>query len=677
MAYQTPQNSTGAGGVTLGARIDIFPSMPLPELDTPGGKAYAARYKSEASSDLYAIICQSALPPRIDAITGLRSLDNPSLVRFIDSGVVTWADNARAYAFVYQRPLAPQMINNLDETRTPLSEDAIHHHFITPMIGALNALMVSGVAHNAIRPNNIFWRIGNAAPPQIGECLSTPAGMGQPVAVEPIERAMALPLGRGTGSHADDCYAFGVVLAFLVLGRNPFQGMDDAAIIDLKMQRGSFAAIVGNSRLSPAHIEILRGLLSDDARQRWTASNLEQWLNGRRMTPKGSDAGRRATRHFDFMGSEYWQAAPLAGAMAANVTDAAKIIENDSLGKWLRRSLNDEERANDVANVVNELKQSGKSSRYEDQLVTRVCIVLDRAAPIRYRGLSVMPGGIAPLLAEAAATPGSPNIQLLSEIIASQLPALWVDMQKDPTPDQVALIQTFDRMKGFLEKAAMGNGIERVTYELNPGLPCLSPILRGQYVATPKMLLSSLERVAANGNRPREPIDRHIAAFLIVRDKRGENMFAPMTAPEGSVRRGLGLLALFAELQYRHGPENTPQLAGWLSPVVEPALRRFLGKALREHLQKQAKEAVATGNLGAMLRLIDDPRRLETDRQEFIAARLLYLSIQKEIAGLESTNRDSVMRGSGKAMAANISSLLAIILICAAILRAMAGALFQ
>ncbi len=657
-------------------QIEIFPSLPLPELNSPGGMAYVARFRSDASSNLYAIVC-TGIPPRIEGVQPMRSIDNPGILRLIDAGIVTWPNGARVYALVYQKPTAPRMMTRLDDTFPSLSEDAINRQFVAPMISALLSLSAAGIVHNSIRPTNIFWRTGTAAAPQIGECLSLPAGIGQPVIFEPIERALAMPMGRGIGSHADDCYAFGVSLAFLVLGGNPVKGLDDKAIIEMKMQRGSFSTIIGTRRLLPSHIEVLRGLLADDASQRWTSADLDQWLNGRRMTPKSSDAGRRAARHFTFLGKEYWQIEPLTCALAGNPAEATKVIENESLNKWLRRALNDKERAKDVESLIADLKQSGKTSHYEDQLVARVCIALDYSGPIRYRGLSVMPGGIATLLVEGIIN-GS-NMQALSEIISSELVMVWVRMQRDSKADLVTLSQLFDRLKGMVERTSFGSGIERVLYEANPGLPCLSPMLREQYVTSPKLLLPALERIAASGNRPREPMDRHIAAFLVARERRSESIFHAMSLPEGTVSRGLALLTLLAEMQYRNGPENLPHLASWLSPVVEPALRRYLNKDVRATLQKKAHEIIATGNLSHLLQLIDNPKRTLRDQQDFHVARLLFLNIQKEIVGLEAkiNNRESVIRAAGKPMAAAISTFLAIILICAAVLRALFGALFR
>jgi hypothetical protein len=146
-----------------------------------------------------------------------------------------------------------------------------------------------------------------------------------------------------------------------------------------------------------------------------------------------------------------------------------------------------------------------------------------------------------------------------------------------------------------------------------------------------------------------------------------------MTAPSTSSRRGIALLTLYSEMQYKHGPDALPALAQWLAPVLDTAIQRFLGKTIKEKLRVQVKEAVQRGNLGTLLRLLDDPKRIERDRQEFMAARMLYLNIMKEIAVLENrlAHREEVVKSSGKPMAATISTFIAIIMVFAAVLRAL------
>ena len=672
MTYNPATPPAPTDSLPIGNRAALLPGMALPDFEAAGGHTYAASYRDgDGSPNLLGVLCDKNLPPRFDLLNAARSMEHSAILRFVDGGPVTWPKDGRRYfALAYHRPMAPRMKNSVDEPHAPMGDDFLNNHFIAPMIGAMQELQRSGIVHHAIRPTNIFWRIGSASMPQLGEYLSAPPGVGQPALFEPLERAMSAPVGRGNGRHTDDCYALGVTLALLILGSNPMQGMDDATIIRTKMDRGTFGALIGTRRISPSHIEILRGLLADDSRQRWSGSDLDQWSNGRRATPKSTDMGKRAARAFDFMGQDYWQTRPLANAMAAHVGEASSILENGSLDKWLRRAVNDESRAANLASALASLKQSGKTANYEEQLVARACIALDPAGPIRYRGVAAMPAGIASMLADAIANGG--NTQVISEIIGSQLVSLWVEMQQDTKTDMVPIGQMLERMKAVIEKPAFGNGVERVVYELNPGLQCLSPAVRGQYVTNGRSMLTALERVANSGERPQEPIDRHIAAFLIVRERRSEMLFDSMASAPGTGRRGLAMLALYADMQERYGPEALPGLAQWLMPMLEPVMQRFLGKTVKEKMREQVREAVTRGNLVKLLQLIDDPKRIERDQQEFMAARMLYLNIMKEIAVLENriANRDAVVRESGKPMAASISTFIAILLVFAAVLRA-------
>ena len=668
---ETVQEDWG-NALSLEGRTAIYPDKPLPELNGAGGAAFCARLRNDASQDLMAIICSRGLQPRVDQVNAMKIVDASSVVRLRDAGVVHWpAQNASYYALVYERPLSGRYWQSLDETHPTMTEDNVNHTFVMPLIKALLEFQRTGIVHGGIRPTNIFWRDGSTTPPQIGEGMSAPCGVGQSIIFETIERAMCQPIARGQGIHVDDCYAFGVTLAMVVLGHNPFKGMDDGAILRAKLERGTFNAVVGNHRLFPSHIELLRGLLSDDARQRWTAEDLEQWMTGRRLTPKSSDAGRRASRHFAVAGKEYWQVRPLAAALAENVLDAVKIIEDGSLEKWLVRSLGDEERYKSVGEAISQLREAGKAAHYQEQLVARVCIALDPPSPIRYRGIAVMPTGIASMLVDSMTTGN--NLQIISEIISAQFVTLWVNMQREAKTDLVPLAQQLERMRGLIEKTSFGNGLERALYEMNPSLPCLSPMLRSDYVASPRYLLPALERVASLGSHPTDPMDRHIASFLIAREKRSETLFAAMGPNEVPVRRGLAMLSLFGEMQYRYGPDQLPRLCSWIMPLVEPCLKRFLSKPFQDKVRRQAKEAVDKGSLSLLLKRLDDPERVMGDEHDFLMARKMYQDIQREIAIIEKSlqNKEIVAREMGRPVSASLASMIAIVLIAVTLGRAL------
>lgn len=671
MADQNNIQENLGTALELEGRVDVYPAHQLPDLNGPGGAAYEARFKSDVTQSVYAIICMREYLPRTEDVNAMRMMDSEGAICLKEAGVLYWPDhNARYYTLVYEKPRSPRFWKNLEEAQPAMSEDGIAQTFVRPLAKTLTDYKLTGAVHGGIRPTNIFWTAGSSTAPQLGEAVSAPCGVGQPVAFETIERAMCTDIARGSGHHADDCYALGATIAMVILGKSPFSGMSDADIVNAKLLKGSFNAFVGSRSLPSAQIEILRGLLADDPNQRWTAEDVDQWVAGRRLTARSSDAGRKASRQFKIGGKDYWRISPLALALSQNVTEAVKIIEDGSLAKWVTRSLGDDERSKDIAEAVERLKNAGKATHFQDQLVARVCIAMDPSAPVRYRGLSVMPAGLPTYLAHAIKT--GQDVQVISEIITSQLLTFWVNMQRETKVDLVPLAQSMERMNSVLEKTAYGEGIERVLYELNPTIPCLSPMLKNDCVMQPRHLLTALERIAGTGAHPSSPMDRHLAGYLIARDRRSSSLFSAMDPSEPIVRRGLALLSLFGEMQYRHGPDRVPKLAAWIMPLVEPCISRFMSKPFQDKVRKQATDAANNGSLSLLLKYVDDPGRVSGDEQDFLTARLMYLKITREMKSIEKAMKDRklAIRDVGRPIAASFACLLAIVLIGVTLMRA-------
>ena len=208
-----------------------------------------------AGSDLVAIVCNNNLPARLDIVNGMRSIDHPAVLRLADSGVVTWPDGTHYAAIAYYRPLAPRFMHSPDETHPPMSEDAFSRYFLHPLVGALADFMRMGIVHGGDPADQYFLAFRQYVAAAIGRML---VGAGRAWdsrhLFETIERGMTMPLGRGPGSHADDCYAFGVMLALLMLGHNPLKGLDDRAVLKAKMDHGTFNTLIGHHRLSPSNI---------------------------------------------------------------------------------------------------------------------------------------------------------------------------------------------------------------------------------------------------------------------------------------------------------------------------------------------------------------------------------------------------------------------------------------
>jgi hypothetical protein len=659
----------GAEFVKLADRFEIMVNSPLPALDGVAGSGYSARMMRGRKADCFALVCAGNVPPRTEAITTLMTLDNPGIMRLLDWGVVDWG-GGRRLALILERPLGKRIMTSLGAPIEPLSEDVITRHIIHPMISVLKELSGRAITHGGIRPTNMFIRDPVNGGFTLGECASTPPGIGQPALFEPIERAMAQPMGRGPGSVMDDLYALGVTVLMLALGRNPSNEADDETLLTARIERGSYTTLTAGGRVPQNLIEPLRGLLIDDPGQRWTLSQLELWLSGRRLSPKQTPAFKRASRPLEFAGQEIWHCRNLARVMARNVPAAASLIEGPDLDRWLRRTLTDDARADAMAAAVEgAVAGGGKNASLPDRLVARVAMVMDPTAPIRYKNRAIMPDGLPVALADAFLRREQP--QALAEIIAWQLPQFWVNSQSEFRAEFVPMVQTLEAVRNFLERSAIGYGIERVLYEMNPALPCLSPLVQNQWASTPADLLLALDVAAQSRERGRDPIDRHIAAFLAAKNRKNEDaLFLQLAPGVDGVRRITATLSILGDVQARFGLGPLPDLCRWMVSLMEPTFQRFNNRPKRQAVRKDADSAAASGKLVDLLRIVDDPDAIKKDTAGFIGARRAHKKAVAEIEKLRDyvADRGAISESTGRQVTATASAVLGTLISAALVL---------
>jgi hypothetical protein len=645
--------------VLIGGRYEVLTDAPLPDLSSPTADAYAARVQDAAKSDYCAYVVRSGLPARTDIFGALRSVESPSVMRLVDYAVVYWPpDEECRPVILFELPNGGRLVRSLKQGRQPLTEDQVTRNVILPIMSALKELKTRRVFHGTINPTNLFvHERGGSSAVQLGECLTAPAGYNQPAFFETIERGMAMPSGRGNGTIADDLYALGATVLYLVQGSNPLAERDAESVVAAKIEKGSFAAMSGDSRLPLGMVEPLRGLLMDDPQQRWTLEDLDLWVSGRRLSPKQSQPPKRAPRPLSFAGNDYWNARSVGVSLTASPFAGNALVESGELDNWLRRSLDDEAVANRVAEAVRSAS-AGRGGSPEERRIARVAMALDPSAPIRYRGRAVMPEGIGGALAEAMIT-GS-GAQEIAEIITGQLPMFWVNVQQTVRSDHIPIARTFDMMRAHLERAEPGFGLERCLYELNPSMPCLSPMLAGRYILELDELLRALEEIAGSPDRPRDPVDRHVAAFILAR--RGTLEDAPMVGllSQDERHRATALLTIFCELQALTRVVPLPKLCAWIAETLEPAVARFNSRTVRERMAEEMKKQAATGVFKNLYTLVQNQNLAARDATAFQMARREFARITRDLAVREEEleTREEVARSLGRQLAAVAASVL-------------------
>jgi len=656
-----PARPSGPPG-TLRDRYLIRSGQPLPELSIPSAEAFVAEDRRDPNRALFALICRPDMPARVNVMRALKGVATPGLLQLVEWGSMLWPPAGRqCMTVVYERPAGRRIMTHLKGEVRRIDEYEIGKKVIEPLAAGIRELTARGLTHRAIRPTNLFAMDANGERLAFGDCVGAPPGYDQPVLFDTVEMGMCTPIGRGSGTYADDLYALGVTLAFLLMGRNPVPGLSDEQILAAKIQQGSYNLLIGDERLPLAMIELLRGLLCDDGEQRWTAEDLDLWMSGRRMSPLQPRGERRAARGFPFMGKDYFNGRELSQAMARHWDQAIPPVVDGKLELWLRRAVEDKDKANVVADVVRAaLNASADKKSATDLMLCKVLILLDKSAPIRYKGFNAMPDGFGAALAQVFANRG--DTRLLVEMILREVPKLWFELRGEYQPDNSLMEANFRELRSYLSLTGMGYGLERCLYEMNDALPLQSPLIGEEYVVDVRELLPALNAGAAKraeGKQP--PIDRHIAAFLGARMRSDiDRNLQQLNDPAQEVML-MSMLNLYAVLQYRLGPESLPALAGWVGASLAPVVAAYHGREKRKELEKEIPKAVRKGSLVELFHLLENPEARARDEHEFKFAQAQYLAAEEEIRAIivESEERAAEADRIGRQAAAVTSIIIA------------------
>lgn len=630
------QQSGAGGSVSLRDRYQIYPGTPLLDLATPSAQAYHAEDRRDPKKSLFALIARPGHPARIDAMRALKGSEASGLMTLVEWGVLHWPPlNRKVMAVVYERPVGGRVMVGLTGEFKPIDESDLIRKVISPVFEALKVLRQHNVSHRAIRPTNMFWATAEKDRIVLGDCTTVLPAFEQPVLMETVESGMCHPAGRGPGSYSDDLYSLGASVALLVQGRNPVPHLDDDAVLRRKIVQGSFATLVGEGRMTLQTSEILRGTLCDDPLERWTLESLELWLSGRRLSPLLAKFEKRAARALPFAGREYSTARELAVAFCKNWDAAAPVILDGRLELWLRRSLDAKDKADAVAAVLRDAVMTVNEKRTAafDLMVARACMLLDGRAPIRYKTLAAMPDGIGGLLAVAMSE--GTEVQTIAEAIIREAPKGYFETREAYSPENSMMATLFRDQKSFLERVAIGNGLERVLYELNESMPCISPFTQEEYVLDIRDLLPALNAAAKKVDGKSWPIDRHIAAFIGARANFDmERQMGDLTLPD-PVRSVMGMLNLLALIQWRLGQGGMQGLATWVGTLLQPAISSFHNREKRAQIEKDIPRLAREGSLVELSRLLDAPEERAQDMHGFAAARAEWANAQREIKDIE------------------------------------------
>lgn len=309
--------------------------------------------------------------------------------------------------------------------------------------------------------------------------------------------------------------------------------------------------------------------------------------------------------------------------------------------------------------------EAGRGPGYPDRVVTCMSIALDPEAPIRFKGLNLHPEGIPYAVAEAYML--KRDLMPFVDLINQQFVMYWIAAQSDIKVDVGNIITKFDSCRAFLRQNTIGYGVERCLYFLCPEAPCISERLEGFYVRDPEGMMHAFEEISTRPKRPDTFIDRHIAAFLSVKDRRMiDPFFVELNADEYH-KKILGNIKTLATIQKRSRMDNFPGIASWVADILKPVYERYHDRELRVTLKKKIDKLKKTGDLPKIVTLLDDNDLKQRDFLNFKKAMDEYrdLMVENEELKHKMDKPETFGRETGQEVAAIVSGFLAGVVILA------------
>jgi hypothetical protein len=591
-----------------------------------GLDCFVATDVKSGRSDHVALLVRRDAPVRSQAVNSLAAMPIDGILTPVAQGPAMGPGGVMGWFVVTLAPPGPPLALG-----TPWHEQDLLRDVLRPVAHALERLQARHVTHRGIRPDNLFRaRAGEAV--TLGCAWAAPAARLQPAIFEPPYAAMCLAGGRGEGSIGDDVYALGVTLLVLATGRLPMAGLDDAAVVRRKLEQGSFAALVGAERLSPAIGDLIRGMLAEDPDHRPPPVLLADpaAARARRVAARPPPRAQRAVQVGAVAATNLRM---LSLAIATAPQEGVRQLRAGVVDQWLRRSLGDSTTATHLEDIVRKRAADlpGDDPTADAVLASQAIALLDPLAPVCWDGLALFPDGLGGALAQLA---GGEGERKLGEMVAAEAVSAWARMR--PERCDPVLLRVEGHQHRQLLRARGGGGTARLRYGMNPVLPCRSPLVGQALVARLVDLLPALEAAAgAGGARIGLPIDAEIAAFLAARsDTPLVGELAKLNDAADAAQAALIALRLLVWLQERQRIPALPNLAAWLGEAVAPLLAGWHNRPMRARLAEALAAQVAAGAMPRMLDMVDDHVARARDAGEAEDAARLVARIDAELAQL-------------------------------------------
>lgn len=596
--------------VLIKDRFEINFDASIPWLNNNGATAYAVSDRIDTARKLFALVCDGETSPRLSILPYLKSIDNPALLKLVEFGTVCLPETKKhRMVLIYEMPLGGKVFENGVCTLDFKNNHEKFKNVILSFLVLSETLKSMNITHRAIRPDNLYFIDENKSEIVIGDCIAAFPAYYQPAIYESIESLYADKLTRGNGNEKNDIYSIGMTALALYVGHEISTNITDAETLRLKIRKSSFSFISSVEKIPTDFSSLFKGMLNDDSGLRWGYSQVLSFFSGKQVSLGNNSSSERPKRALNIDGEKVYMPRDVVYSMHNNISEAYDLIIRGKLSDWAKNGLENEKLASQIDAIV---KQELSSAGNKDLTIARISILIDHSLPIRYRNISFFPDGIAK--AVFYEMKNKKSIKDYNDIFSTDLIKLWYQMQESlRAPGNIT------EFRVYIMRSEIGYGIERIIYDIDNDLPCISSLFENEFVSSAPQVLKALNASFEQINITSQPYDRSIIAFLRCKmGKKIDNYLAGLYSNRSEIKAS-AILQLYSMMQTKFGPSELVNLARWLVNYCKPMILVYHNKKYQKYLEKELVKIYQHGKLYEILNLLENEAALEKDRNDFAA----------------------------------------------------------
>lgn len=645
----------GANKFLVKERFEIDYAQPLPWLDCNGAKAYRVIDRIDTKRGLFALICSNKTCPRSTILPYIKSIECRSLMKLVEFGIVTWLpEKSRNLALIYKLPYGKVFEGG--KTSLDIRSSEKFKSTLINLLSAIEALKNYNITHRAIRADNIYYANAEKTEIMLGDCCASFPAFYQPSAYETIENMLSIPEGRGNGSEKNDIYAIGALMMALYLGHEIVPEMSTPELLRIKLKKGSYQALLADDHIPNQISPVLRNLLNDNVENRLNYIQAYNLLDGKTGNYSSSTATDRPKRTISFNGEKFYNARDFAIAISNAPTEAYELVESGKLLDWIKNGLENEKLAGKIEKLLTTYPEGTTST---DIIISKICILLMPDLPLKLNNLCLFPDG-APKAIFYALRNGM-ETKPFYELFSAELIKLWYQEQEHMrSPANAA------EFRIYINRQDIGYGLDRIMYDFDDDIPCVSSLLGDEFVNSPTRILRALDNTYSKQIVKSMPYDRNIIAYL--RCKMGKKIDGILTdlATGKDYLQASAILRLYTSMQNKFGPAQLPHLSQWLASSSISIIKSYHNLKYQKFLERELLKINKNGKLHELCDILEDEEARNKDKANYTKAvsDINFLLSEKN----KLINNSSKIDDEARNMAIRFTSILAIMVMLASFL---------